>query len=806
MKVSVSWLREFVDFDWSPQELAERLEMTGTAVEAVERISSPLRNVVVGRIKAVKPHPSAERLLVASVAVKGRLLTIVCGARNIAPGDKVPVALVGAVLPGGGRIGRANLRGVASEGMLCSARELELGEDAGGILILEPEARVGEELKEFYGLDDVVIDFEVTPNRPDCMSMIGVAREVAALTRGRVRLPETAVREASLPAMSKAQVEVKDYDLCPRYSARVLAGLSVKESPVWMQQRLIKAGVRPINNVVDVTNYVMMETGQPLHAFDCERVRRGRIIVRRARKGEEMVTLDGVERSLSTDMLVIADPGGAIAVAGVMGGAATEIGEVTDRVLVESAYFGPRSIYHTANALDVRSESSSRFERGTDPNRTLYAAERAAALMQKLAGGVVLKGAIDVYPKRIRPKRLRLRVERTNEILGTTIPAKEMATILDRLELKVEPPGSRLPAPGSLRVTVPTFRPDLEREIDLVEEVARMHGYGRVKSTLPESSGKHGGLTERQKVTALIRDTLCEAGLLEAVNYSFIGQKDLDRVGLPKGSALRRTVKVKNPLSEEQNVLRPTLLPGLLKVLAFNAGYGVTDAHVFELGRVFTAGTREVLPTERLSVACAATGSWHDSEWYEKERDVDFYDAKGLTEALMARLGITDHDLRPARPAGFHPERAAEVIVGNDVVGVMGELHPTVGTAYGLAKAVVAVELDEDVLAEHASLAVMAVAPSRYPAMSYDVAVVVRRSVSAHAVETVIRKNGGPLLVGVHLFDMYEGKQVGKDKKSLAYRLTYQSRERTLLDKEVRKMTEGVVAALRRELGATIRR
>lgn len=805
MKVSISWLKELVDFPWSPTELAEKLEMTGTAVEGIEQVTSSLKKVVVGKILSIQPHPQADKLVICRVDTGKKKLPIVCGAKNVSVGDRVPVALVGAYLPGGTRIDKVAFRGFVSEGMLCSEKELGLGEDASGILILDSHTPIGKDLKEVFALDDTVIDFEVTPNRADCMSMIGVAREVTAITGGKIRLPDGKASETNVLALSQAKVEVKDPALCPRYSARMIEGVTVKSSPIWMQQRLIKAGVRPINNLVDITNYVMMETGQPLHAFDYERLEGRKVIVRRARAGEELVTLDGIRRKLAKGMLVIADSSGPVALAGVMGGAATEIGDVTDKVLLEAAYFEPRSIYHSAAQLDLRSESSSRFERGIDPNGTIYAANRAAKLMQELAGGKVLKGVIDIYPKPIRPRTISLRPSRTNQILGTNISTRQMTTILESLQMRVSRgQGSRVKG-QEVKVTVPTFRPDLGREIDLVEEIARLYGYNRIESTLPESSGKQGGLNLRQKVSVLIRDTLVASGLNEVINYSFIGAKDLERVGLPRNHLLRKAVRIRNPLSEEQNILRTTLLPGLLKTIAFNASYGRSNVQVFETGHVFFADGRGALPEERIMVAGAAMGSWQSDQWYEKAKDIDFYDFKGIVGVLLSRLGIKEWHLKQVSVPIFHPGRTAEVIVKRESIGVLGELHPLAVQNYQLPKGVVAFELDEDKLAKHATLEVRAVAPSRFPAISYDVALVVDEGVTAEAVSEVIRKSGGKLLSEVHLFDVYRGKPIAKGKKSLAYTLVYQAPDRTLMEEEAKQAQHTVLKALKEKLGATIR-
>ncbi|MFZ3062909.1 MAG: phenylalanine--tRNA ligase subunit beta [Actinomycetota bacterium] len=822
MRVSINWLREFVDFDWSPERLAEELEMTGTAVEGIEKISSLLKHVVCGEITKIRPHPQADNLVVCEVDVgKSERLSIVCGAKNISTGDRVPVALVSASLLGGRRIGKVVFRGVESQGMLCSEKELGLGEDASGILILDTKAPIGKDINDIFELDDTVVDFEITPNRADCMSMLGIAREVAAITKGRVRFPKGEVAEVETETSSKASVEIKDTKLCPRYSARVIKDLSVGSSPIWLQQRLIKAGVRPINNLVDITNYIMMETGQPLHAFDYKRLGEGKIIVRRATEGEGLTTLDGVERRLTEEMLVIADPTGPVALAGVMGGAATEIGDVTTEVLLESAYFSPRIIYHASHKLDLRSESSSRFERGIDPNGTVSAANRAARLMAELAGGKVLKGVIDVYPDPIKPWTISLRPQRVNQTLGIEMKAQDMIGILERLELRTQTAkqsqkkaslrtpnaaqtGRRPPELSTIEVTVPTVRPDVEREIDLIEEVARIYGYNRIASTLPESSGKHGGLTFEQQISGLIRQTLVSAGLQEVINYTFISPQDLEKVRLPASSPLRQAVRIKNPLSEDQSILRTTLIPGLLRTISFNAGYGIEGVQIFEIGRVFHPREGE-FPDEKTMVASAITGPWQPKQWYEKAWDVEFFDLKGIVEVLLSELEIRNWELKKSDFSMFHPGRSAGIIIDGESVGLMGEIHPRVIEAHGLSKGVMAFELEEEKLVKHATLERMAVTPSRYPAISLDIAFTVDSKITAEEVEEIIRKSGGPLLQSVHLFDVYQGEPIPSGYKSFAYRLVYQSPDRTLREEEAAGNKKRVIKSLEEELGAVIR-
>lgn len=805
MKVSVNWLKELVDFPWSAAELAERLEMTGTAVEGIEDFSSPLEGVIVGKIIEITPHPHADKLVVCQIDIGVAKPSIVCGAKNISKGDKVPVARVGARLPGGTKINQANLRGIKSQGMLCSERELALGEDASGILILDQSAPVGEDLNSLFSLDDTVIDFEITPNRSDCMSMLGIAREVAAISGGKVRVPEDRLTEINVPAKGQLKVEVREPTLAPRYVGLMIQGVTVKPSPIWMQHRLTRAGVHPVNNLVDITNYVMMETGQPLHAFDCKKLAGHEVIVRKALPGERLVALDDVEYELTEDMLVIADSSRAIALAGLMGGLATEIDDGTKTVFLESAYFEPRGIYHTSAALDLRTESSSRFEKQVDPNGLIYAAKRAAKLMQDLAGGKVLKGSIDIYPRRITAKKVTIRPGRANTILGTHIGTKRITTILKSLQLPAVERGGARGKRQEIQVTVPTFRPDLEQESDLIEEVARLFGYDRIESTLPKASSKRNGLSPEQKVNMLIRETFVAAGLDEVINYSFISEDDFRNFEVAKNRRLAKAVFVKNPLSADNNILRTTLIPGLLKTIMFNLGYSRSNVQIFEVGRVFFGNGDRELPFEKIMVSGAATGSWQSDQWYEKEREIDFYDLKGIVEVLLSRLGIIDWQLKRGAIGAFHPGRAGEIMIEGKRAGILGELHPQVTKAYQLPKRVVAFELDEAELFKFSNLGASLVLPSRFPAVSFDVALVVDERVDSQEVSKVITKTGGKFLRSVQLFDIYRGKPIDKGKKSMAFSLSFQADDHTLLGSEIKKAQGNIMRAVKKELGAIIR-
>jgi len=804
MYVSIKWLKELVDIDLAVDELVERLDMTGTAVESVRTVGEGLEGVVVGAVLAKEPHPDADKLTYCSVDIGGsEPLRIVCGATNFEVGDRVPVACVGATLPGGITIKKTKLRGAVSEGMMCSAPELGLGGDASGLLILPPDAPVGMAFGEYLGKADTIIELEVTPNRPDCLSMAGVAREVGAITGKSASIPTSSPPESASPVADSVSVEIADADLCPRYTARLIRGVSIGPSPAWLAERVTAAGARSVNNIVDITNYVMFELGQPLHAFDAAKIaqRGGKatIIVRRAADGERMTTLDGQERVLDREMLVIADESGAIALAGVMGGENTEVSESTVDILLESACFDPGSVSRTSRSLGLISEASTRFERGVDPEGCVRAADRAAALMAELAGGTVAAGVVDVYPKPASPREILLRTDRLNAVLGTDIAADESAAILRALGLEVQPG-----AAGGLAVTVPTFRPDLEREIDLIEEVVRVWGMERVPATLPGGRGRVGRLTSRQRWLRRIDATMRAAGLNETMTYSFVDPADLERarMSLPEGEVL---VELVNPMSEEQAVMRTSLLPGLLRSVSYNQRRGVPDVHLYEIGTVFTTSPGRKLPREHTSLAGVMCGMWSRPGWTGDAVTLDFFDGKGVLETLAVELNPRRFQVRAAEMPWLQPGRSAEVVVDGKVAGWLGEVHPPVVAAFDADAPVVAFELSvETLLAAARDDRVYSEVP-RHPAVTLDVALVVDESVSAERVEQAIRKAGGTLLDSVRLFDVYRGPGVPEGSKSLAWALSYRAPDRTLTDEEVRPAHDKLLRKVCGAVGAEIR-
>ncbi|GAB4282982.1 MAG: phenylalanine--tRNA ligase subunit beta [Coriobacteriia bacterium] len=810
MRVSLKWLRELVDIEMDVAELCARLDMTGTKVEAVHTLGEALEGVVIGQVLTCEPHPDADRLRYCTVDVGGdEPLKIVCGATNFSAGDKVPVATVGTVLPGGLEIKKAKLRGVESHGMMCSATELGVGADASGLLVLPADAPVGAPYTSWAGLSDTVLELEVTPNRPDCLSMAGVAREVAAVTGTGYRVPASEPEESGTPADELVSVSIADPELCTRYAARVITGVRIGPSPAWLAERITAAGARPINNVVDVTNYVLYELGQPLHAFDLATIAsaggRAAIIVRTAEPGERLTTLDGQDRELAADTLVIADPDGPVALAGVMGGEATEVSEETVDVLLESARFDPASISRTSRRLGLISEASLRFERGVDPELQRRAVDRAAQLIADVAGGSVAPGVVDVYPAPVEPRTITLRPQRVAAVIGAEVPASDIEGILTALGMVTEKTNE------SLVVTVPTFRPDLEREIDLIEEVLRVWGMDRVPSTLP-GGRRAGSLGEAQLVQRDAGEALRAAGLCEHIGFAFADPTDAERLGWEFGPG-ELPVGLINPMSEEQSVMRWTLLGGLLRAVSNNQRRGVPDVHLYEIANVFLTAEGRKLPKERLMIGGAMAGSWERPSWHSDARPLDFFDAKGVVETLMDALGVDRWQVRATDRPWLQQGRSADVIVRGDVVGWIGELAPHVLDAFECAGPVTVFEISFASLLKAGRGTRSYAEVPRYPAVNLDIAIVVAEDVTAERVTTAIRSAGGDLLEDVRLFDVYRDRpdaapgerRLPEGTKSLAFSLSYRSPERTLSDEDVAPAHERLVKTVLRKVGGSIR-
>ncbi len=812
MRVSLTWLRDLVTVELPTAELCDRLDMTGTKVEAVHTLGAALEGVVVGQVLTREQHPDADKLSYCSVDIgAAEPLKIVCGASNFSAGDKVPVACVGATLPGGMTIKRAKLRGLESQGMMCSATELEVGGDASGLLILPADAPVGMPFAEYHGLSDTVLELEVTPNRPDCLSMVGVAREVAAITGTTFTVPASTPDESGTPAADLVSVEIDDPGMCPRYTARVIRGVKIGPSPAWLATRIAAAGTRPVNNVVDVTNYVMYELGQPLHAFDMRTVAqkdgKAAIIVRAAAEGETMRTLDGQKRVLAADTLLITDPSGPIALAGVMGGEDSEVSEATTDILLEAACFDSSTTSRTSRRLRLISEASLRFERGVDPDLAARAADRAAALIAEVGGGTVAPGIVDAYPGKQPALHLPLRPARANAVLGTSLTCDEIAALLAPLGFDITVSGD------DLDLVVPTFRPDIEREIDLIEEVARLFGLENIPATRPGGRERIGGRTSAQRFAVRVGSTLRAAGLDEHVGYSFGDRADLGRLGweLAPDETL---VELINPISEEQAVLRWTLAPSLLRAVSHNRRHGVADVHLYEMGTTFVTAEGRKQPKERLMVGGALAGDWNRPGWDEPAHSLDFFDGKGVLETLLEVTHSGRWSVRECERPWLQSGRSAEVIVGGDVVGWLGEVAHEVLDAFELAGPVVLFELSVPALVKAASReSIQYREVPRYPAYALDVALVVDEDVTAERVASALRSAGGALLESVRLFDVYRDpadasvaeRRLAAGKKSLAFSLAYRAADRTLAEADVRPVHDKVVRKVCGAVGAEVR-
>ncbi|MDY7032216.1 MAG: phenylalanine--tRNA ligase subunit beta [Thermodesulfobacteriota bacterium] len=802
MRVSFNWLREYVDIDISPDELGDALTMAGLEVESIIKIDPDLNNVVIGRIMSIENHPNADKLSLCRVTTGGDSYSIVCGAGNIKVNDTVPLALEGAVFPNGMKIKKTKIRGEFSEGMICSEQELQIGEDTQGIMILDGTLELGEDIASALQLKDHIFELDITPNRPDCLSIIGVAREIAAITGKTLKMPEIELREEDERIGDLASVEIKDPELCPRYAARLIRGLTVGTSPFWLRQRLESAGIRPISNVVDVTNYVLMEFGQPLHAFDMDLLSQRKIIVKRASEGDIFTSLDGEERPLFDDTLMICDGEKAVAIGGVMGGLNSEVSEDTTCVLIESAYFNPSNIRKTSKKLGLQTEASYRFERGIDLEGVLRALNRSAQLMVNLCGGTLFKGAIDQYPSPVSQMKISLSVVRTNKILGTSLTKDQVSKYLKSIELGVQDSNG-----DRMSVTVPSGRIDLSREIDLIEEVARLNGYDSIPTTTPMV---RVASTRRRPVQVLeykVKDLLTSIGCYEVVNYSFISPSLIESLHLDDDHPYQKFIKIKNPLSEDQAIMRTTLIPGLLKTIKTNIHNSNPNLKLFELGTVFYANREDKLPLEKKILAAVITGLRYDESWNYSENEVDFYDIKGILENLLKGVDVREFSILPIRNIPYlHPGKSSSIMIGQTEIGFLGEVRIDVLESYEISKAVYIFEIDVDSLARHAFNNKKVKPISKYPATYRDIALIVDENVEFKEIYDTIAELSNKLVADIHIFDVYRGEPIPQEKKSLAYRIKYQSYERTLTDKEVNKIHEKLVSDLVRKVGATIRK
>ena len=799
MKVPLSWLQEYVEVKLPVEELAQRLTMAGVEVGEVVRLGG-WNDCFVGHVKSVQPHPQADRLTLCRVNTGEEELEVVCGAPNVAAGQKICFAAIGAQLfnAHSGKheaLKPARIRGVVSQGMICSELELGLGEDHTGIIVLPDDAPVGKSLDSYLG--DTILDLEVTPNRLDCFSVLGVAHEVAALTGGTVREPDLSYPEEGPAVIEQVAISVADPDLCYRYTASLISGVRVGDSPHWLQERLTKAGLRPINNVVDVTNYVMLEYNQPLHAFDIDKLKEKTIIVRRAKPGEVLVTLDGVERRLNTQTLVIADSHDPIGIGGVIGGANSEIGPGTSSVLLESATFDGYNNRETAQKLGLRTEATVRFEKGLHPELAPIALRRATQLIQQVAGGNVAPGIVDVFPgQQHLPDKVRLTTGRLKKVLGMEVEIGTVEQVLASLGFQTSRQGQ-----DSVEVTVPYWRNDITIEDDLVEEVVRIIGYDSVPVTMLSTPIPYQQQDTKRLLVELVKDSLAASGMQEIISYPLVGLDDLEKVnhldsGIPP-------LRVSNPLNTTTEYLRTTLRPSLLSTLTSSQGHGEGPIQLFELGRVFLPHPNE-LPEEREMVAGVLAGLRTEPSWTQASDSIDFYDAKGVLEDLLERLGITA-EYEPTVDPYFRPGRCAEVRVGSVTLGVMGEIHPDVAGRFDLEiMPTVYFELQlESLLQSIPSEGKQFSRISRFPVATRDLALVVSDEVSAAKVQDIITRHR--LVDHVDLFDIYTGENIPSGTKSLAFHVYFQADDRTLTTEEVNRTLQGLLRTLEREVRASLR-
>lgn len=789
MRAPVRWLKDYVNFDEAPEVLGDRLTMAGIPVEGIDRPCEGLRNIVTGLIRSVDPHPNAERLSVCLLDLGDKTVKIVTAATNVRSGQIVPVALSGAVLADGKIIEAADFRGVLSEGMLCSAEEI-LGdtkiiapEKREGIYILPADTQLGQDIRPAMGLDDVTLEFELTANRADCFSVLGIAREIGVLSGNKAVRPLLNLQEKGQgKAVEMATIEIREPDLCKRFCARILTNVRIGESPLWMQHRLQAAGMRPISNVVDVTNFVMLELGQPMHAYDYSLLAKHSIIVRRAVDGEKLTTLDGMKRELNSEMLVIADALQPVGIAGVMGGLATEISASTKTVLLEAAAFYGPSVRRTSRGLGLRSEASGRFERGVDVAAIPLAIDRAVQLLAEMGACDVVPGIIDVYPKAVLPAQFDFTPQWINRYLGAAIPADTMVDILQKLEFTVKV-GS-----DSITVTAPTWRHDVTGPVDIAEEVSRIYGYDNIPSTRPVGPLHSGGASRQNNLVDTARDLMTGFGFCETLSFSFSHPSFFEHLRLPVDSPLRNAIPIMNPITDEFPILRTTLMAGLLDTVARNLSRKNEDLKIYEVGTTHHALQLplDAHPEEVYRLCGAMVGRRDGTEWCHSRDNVDFFDAKGTVESLLTGLGISDWQVAASQAPWLHPGKQADFIVGELAVATVGALHPSVQEAFGISRPVYLFKVNLTDLSPHCSVGAKAYSPlPKYPSITRDMALVLPDSVAAADVLAAVRGAGGELLVDSRLFDVYSGDRVEKGTRSLAISLVFRAPDRTLTDEEV---------------------
>ena len=794
MLVPLKWLRDYVDIDIDTQEFADMMTMTGSKVEKVDFFGKETNGVEVCKILEIEQHPDADRLKVTKVEVaNGEILQIVTNATNIKVGDYVPVARIGAVLPGDFKIKKGKLRGVLSEGMFCGAEELTIPsafvEDhkKDGIYILDHQDsfELGMDVRDVLGINDALIEFEITSNRPDCRSIIGIAREAAVTLGKELKYPEIKVQACDEEMSFEIDIQT---DLCKRYCGRVVKDVKVGPSPYWMQRKLIEAGMRPISNIVDITNYVMLELGQPLHAFDLDDIKYNKMTVKMAEEGEKFTTLDGVERTLTSDMLVIGNQDKTLDLAGIMGGENSEIKDTTTYIFIEGASFAKENIRATSKKLGLRTEASSRFEKGIDINLAEEAVNRACQLIEELGCGTVLNGMLDYYPQKEEVQKVTVNPVRINKLLGVNVPMDQFINILESLEFKCNLVSSEV-----LELEVPTFRLDITEDADILEEIARIYGYDNIPSASLEGNATAGVKTDKQKFIDNVKSNSIACGLNEILTYSFVSPRGVDKINLPANDEKRNFVKIMNPLGEETSVMRTTLIPNMLDVISTNISHKVEEVSAFECGNTFIP--QEGLPIETKKYCVGMYG-----------KEVDFFVLKGVIESVLNNVGLKGYEIEPETTnLTFHPGRCAKIVYNNIYIGTFGELHPDVIENYNLGQRVYVAEINIDTVFENLNLTKSYNPLPKYPSTSRDIALIVKDEVFVKQIEDIIKANGEDLVESYKLFDVYKGAQIEEGHKSIAYSITYRSKDKTLTDEDVAKVHEKILSELSEKLNANLR-
>lgn len=795
MLVPIKWLKDYVDIKVDSKGYADAMTMSGSKVERIEELGKEIDNVVVGKILKAEKHPDADKLTVAQCDVGTEVIQIVTGADNIKEGDYIPIAKSGSTLPGGVKIKKGKLRGIESNGMMCSAQELALDLDSlppellDGIYILDKEYPLGADIKDILGLNDTVIEFEITNNRPDCLSIIGIARETAATFGEKLRYPATGYKNNNEDIKDYIDIKVENNELCPRYAAKMVKNVVIKDSPAWMQERLIKAGVRPISNIVDITNYVMLELGQPMHAFDYRDLEDKKIIVRNAMPEETIKTLDEVERKLDESVLVIADGKKPTGIAGVMGGFGSEIESDTNTIVFECANFAPVNIRLTSKKLGLRTEASSKFEKGIDPELISVALDRACSLVEQLGAGEIVGGKIDIYPAPRKPRTLKLNVNKVRDFIGAQDITEDMIVeYLTSLEFKVE-------AKGELEITVPTFRDDVEGDADLIEEIARLYGYDKIPTDLMDTTFTQGGKNYRQKIRDMAKTNMAAQGLYEVLTYSFVSPGVYNKINLKAENPLRNAIKLVNPLGEDQSIMRTTMIPNMLDVVSRNYNKKIAEGQFYELSKVYMSETLPLggLAEERETLTLGMYGN------------VDFFDLKGVVENLLEELNIDKYRILSSNNDSMHPGRTAELLINNKRIGCLGEVHPDVLDKYDIPVRVYVAELNFEEIIHQSDMNIKYRSLPKYPSVARDIAIVVNEEITAGQVEEIIRNKGGKLIEEVKLFDIYRGSQIQEGYKSMAYSIVYRSDEKTLSEEDITKVHNKIVNSLVNQVGAALR-